>query len=745
MMKLVIAEKPQLGQVIAQAIGIKNRQDGYYECHNDYVVTWCIGHILELAKPESYNPNYKNWVLADLPLKLRPLKMEIKPSTAKQFEVVKKLLSTAKTVVNAGDFDDEGQLLIREVLEFCEFNGDVLRIIVNDLNVEAVKKALNNLEPDSKYDGMYKKALARSQADFLFGINLSRAYTLSAQKKGFNEVFSVGRVQTPTLGLIVRRFLLNKNHQSAFFYTVNGLFNFEGNEINSKLIINETIPNDENRITDKSVADLIKSTCENQTAVVKENEVKHTKKPAPLPFSLLDLQAKMNDTYGFSADKTLKITQDLREKHKAITYNRSDCRYLTTEQLSDAPKTIEFLKAIIQDVNYELLNTGTPSRAFNDEKVSAHTGIIPVPGAFKESDLSNDEKKVYQAIAYQYLIQFAPDKEYDTCTVVFSCGQYEFKSSAVNVTKQGWADLVAENDNQEDEDSLSDYSLLLSLEKNQPGSCKNILISQQKTKPLPIYTESTLLKDLQRVAKYVEDPKIKALLLEKDQGREGENGGIGTPATRSAIIKSLNDKGYFLYEGKKLIPTQKGIDFINAVPENISRPDVTALWFEKQLEIESGSLTVDDFLNELEIFINEQIATASDLNIELKGEACQVCNNGVMTLKKGSKGDFLACSNYPNCKHTQSLLNNEPLPGCPCCSKPLRNSQKAINCDCGLTVWKTLSEKTLSDSQLLNLLKKGKTTTIKGFKSKAGKEFDAVLTLDTQNKKVSFLFDSGKK
>ena len=267
-MRLVIAEKPQLGAVIAEAIGITGRKDGYIECKGGYNVTWAIGHVLALKMPEEINPAYKAWNQADLPLKLRPMELKPKASTEKQFRVIESLLKKADTVVNAGDPDDEGQLLIREILEYTGFKGNVERLLLNDLNVEAAKKAMSNLKPDSEFDGMYYKALARSHADYIFGMNLSRAYTLSARAKGLDSVYSVGRVQTPTLGLIVRRYLANKNHKESFYYNLSGNFSFQDKALNARLVITDNIstdPNDEEskekRIIDENVAKNIQKDC----------------------------------------------------------------------------------------------------------------------------------------------------------------------------------------------------------------------------------------------------------------------------------------------------------------------------------------------------------------------------------------------------------------------------------------------------------------------------------------------------
>lgn len=747
-MKLVIAEKPQLGSVIAEAIGIIGRKDGYIECKNGYNVTWAIGHVLAIKMPEELNPAYKDWNQADLPLKLRPLELKPKATTEKQFKVIEALLKKADTVVNAGDPDDEGQLLIREILEYTGFKGNVQRLLLNDLNIDAAKKAIENLKPDSAFDGMYYKALARSQADYIFGMNLTRAYTLAAKAKGLNSVYSVGRVQTPTLGLIVRRYLANKHHKESYYYNLSGNFDFQGKTLNAKLVITDNIRTDpsddeenkEKRIIDENIAKDIKNRCEKNSANILQCNIEAKSTPAPLPFALLDLQARINDKYGFSADETLSITQSLREKHKAITYNRSDCRYLSTEQFEAAPATLDFLAELFPDLPFNSADRSRKSRAFNDKKVTAHTGIIPVVS--KElsslSNLSDKEQKVYRAIVEQYLIQFLCEKQYDLASITIQCTDYQFRTTATKITDHGWSKLVPDDVLEEENDNAR-FDLIASLKtESNSGICESVEIKKEKTKPLPIYTEATLLKDLQRVARYIEDPRIKKLLIEKDKGREGENGGIGTPATRSAVIKNLNDKGFFEYQGKKLIPTQKGIDFIEALPRIVTVPDTTALWFEQQLAIESGELSVDEFLDGIEKFVKEQIEAAKNVKLEVKGEPCS-CGKGVLVLKNFKGSEFFACTAYPNCKITKPALNGMPAPNCPCCGSQVRVNDKGVFCSneaCSLKLWRKIAEKSLSDAQLLALLSNGKTSKIKGFKSKAGKEFDAVLKLNKSEKKV---------
>ncbi|MCQ9124695.1 type IA DNA topoisomerase [Rodentibacter caecimuris] len=752
-MQLVIAEKPQLGAVIAEAIGITGRKDGYIECKSNYVVTWGIGHLLAQKMPQEIDPKYEMWKMEDLPFSFESIPLKVKPQVKNQFEVVERLLHKAESVINAGDPDDEGQLLIDEILDYCQFKGKQYRILINDLNPDMAKKALSDIRPNSEFIGMKNKALARSQADYLFGLNLTRAYTVKARSNGVKDVFSIGRVQTPTLGLIVRRYLTNKNHKQSFYYLLNGNFIFNGKSLNAKLQITDNIPTDpasekEKRIIDENVANNIKAACKGAKSSISSVKIEDKSTPPPLPFALLDLQVKMNNLYGMSSDEVLSITQSLREKHKAITYNRSDCRYLNEIQFSQAEQTLEKLCSIFPLIAKLKPDSSRKSRAFNDAKTTAHTGIIPVIGDYSLENMNNKEKQVFQAIAEQYAIQFMPNMEQQQAVALISCNEYQYRVSAMKLLNLGWNELVGNDENhiddeeQESDISLGGFALIQSLKENDQGDCLDVEIKKEKTKPQPIYTEATLLKDMQSIAKYVADPKIKTLLLEKDKGKVGENGGIGTPATRSAIIKNLEEKGYFSYQGKKLIPTEKGIDFINQLPLSITTPDMTALWFEQQREIENGSLTVEDFLQGINTFISEQLEEVKNFKVELKGEPCS-CGQGMLVLKKFKNNEFFACSAYPACTISKPALNGLPAPNCPCCGNSVKVNDKGVFCsneDC-LKLWRKVAEKSLSDSQLLALLSKGKTPKIKGFKSKAGKEFEAVLKLNKAEKKVEFEFD----
>ncbi|MFT4466413.1 MAG: DNA topoisomerase [Sodalis sp. (in: enterobacteria)] len=515
-MKLFIAEKPQLAQVIGEALGQPRRRSGYIECGQDSV-TWCVGHLLELAPPEMHNPRYAKWTRSDLPLQLRPPKYVAKPDTQAQLDTVGELLKCAALVVHAGDPDEEGQLLVDEVLSFFNYDGPVKRVLINDLNVNAARKALASLRDNQEFYGLSQKALARSIGDQLYGFNMTRAYTLAGQEKGLKGVLSVGRVQTPILGLIVNRYLVFKNHAAASYFTVSATMAMAagaecGGPVSGQMRDGDRGPR--GRETDTG----------------------------PLPFSLLDLQAQMSRQQGIDAEKTLALTQALREKHKAITYNRSDCNYLSSEQYAEAPDTLAAQRHALPELaeSFRQSDTRRKGRAFDDSKVSAHTAIIPTATQVDINVLTPDERVVYLAIVRQYLAQFLPEKRYQAAQVTFGVEDKAFIARANHTTLAGWTALLSGGVDEDDDnpyDADSSFSILAALAVGDVGRCDTVSVSKEKTRPQPLYTEASLL-------------------MARDEGKAGENGGIGTPATRAAMLATLQKRGFYTVEKKKLILTR---------------------------------------------------------------------------------------------------------------------------------------------------------------------------------------------
>ena len=703
MTTMYLAEKPELARAIAEAIGGKQtRGNGYITLDNGDVVSWCYGHILRLAEPEEYDEKYKKWSLDDLPIVNIPWKRMPIEDKAEQLKTIGKLLKQADTVVHAGDPDDEGQLLVDEVLEYFNYAGPTKRILINDISIGNVKKELQKLKPNADWLPLGKAAEARMVADQLVGYNLTRAYTLIAQSRGFDGVLSVGRVQTPVLGLVVRRDRENAGHKKAYYYTVIAALNFDGIKFTATYIPNEQYPLDEKkRLIDKEVAETIAAACTNQTAQILAAKTTDKKTPPPLPFNLLRLQSAAWQKFKYSPDKVKEITQSLRENHKLITYNRSDCSYLNDDQHADAPQVLEAIKLCTAGDAMETLATNaTPSlksRAFNSAKVSAHHAIIPTINEKNVvlGSLTDAEKNVYLLIAQAYVMQFYPDEKYKHTELIITNGNYQFKATGKKVIDSGWKANFTSTEEEEEEDEIVD---LISLQSKSIGKFEQCQSKENETKPQPLYTYSTLLNDLTRVAKYIKDEKIRTILIEKDKDKAGEHGGIGTPATRDEIIKGLIEKGYIVEKSGKLISSIIGQKLYDALPDGVKFPDMTAVWFEQQQLIVEGKIDQHAFLKGITTFIQQEIDRVSSVGLNItsgQAYACPECGKALRKIR-GKTGFFWGCTGYkdgcefscsdsprgpvlnPNVQAAAKSKASQAAPLCPKCQSKLelrRNTQ----------------------------------------------------------------------
>lgn len=702
-MKLFIAEKPDLAKAIVNGIGGHfEKKDGYFESTND-IVTWCYGHLLELKKPEEFDPIYKTWTMESLPLRLYPVQLQPKEASKKQTKIVLDLIKNADEIVHAGDPDDEGQLLVDELLIYANNKKPVKRLLINDLEHNAVKESLKNMRPNSDFQGLYKKALARSVADAIYGMSLTRACTIKANQKG--SVFSVGRVQTPVLGLIIKRYLESKSHQKSFYYVLKAKFG--DNEFDASYLIKDDAPTDDKkRIINKDYLKEIQTKIIGKYGSITNINRESKETIAPLPYNLAKLQQDMSKKYGYTATKTLEITQELREKYQAITYNRSDCSYLSSEQFEKSPR---ILKNIIVYFGKNLsFNENQKTRAFDDSKITAHTAIIPTEKTVNMDSFNEEQKNVYRAICERFLIQFLPTKKYNVITVTVSIENETFILKSQNITDNGFTTLLTdvkeENEENEENEALSNFFELEKMTKNDSLICSTANIEANETKPKPLFTEASLLSAMVRVADFVEDPKIRELLKAKDKDKKDEHGGIGTPATRHTFTEILKKRGFIELNGKNLVPTKVGIDYYNSLPKKILLPDLTALMFEQQERIEKNELSVDDFINNIYLDIE------AILN-EIKMNNFEIENTNALDYK------------------------------CPFCDGDLDSLPKSIKCmkGCGLIVWREIAGKRLTDNQMRDLITKRCTSEIKGFKSRAGSNFDAKLKLN-DDKKVNFEF-----
>ncbi|MFH0421654.1 DNA topoisomerase, partial [Escherichia coli] len=622
-------------------------------------------------------------------------------------------------IIHAGDPDDEGQLLVDEVLEYAGNTKPVKRVLINDNTLPAVKKALANPKNNRDFRGLYLKALARSVADAIYGLSMTRAYTIPAKTKGYKGVLSVGRVQTPVLGLIVNRTRANKNHKSSFYYTMTGHFQRGADVIRANWKPGEFAPLTDRKLLDKTWANGTATSLAGKPATVEAAATDDKKTAAPLPFNLVRLQQYMNKKFKMTAQKTLDITQQLREKYKAITYNRSDCSYLSDEQFSEAPQIIDALKSVFDQPMD--IDTTRKSKAFNSAKVTAHTAIIPTVSVPDVNALSTDERNVYLAIAQHYLVQFMPEKAYQEVSVAIQCGDESFYARARKTTDSGFeAFLGVENagdDEAEVENDDSAFDLLCKIRTGETVTTIEVVVNEKKTTPPPLFTEATLLAALVRVADFVTDPVIKKLLKDKDRDKKDEHGGIGTPATRASILETLKKRNYITLEKGKLIPTDTGYALIDALPDIAVNPDMTALWAEKQTLIENGKMTIEQFVDELYNDLIPMISNANSAEIKVS----------------------------PSAPSGQSQRLSSP---CPSCGKQIVIRPKSYSCTgCEFKIWKDFCGKSLTDKQIETLITKGVTSELKGFISqKTNKEFSAKVKLvDKATGKLGFEFTQKSK
>jgi DNA topoisomerase-3 len=635
-MKLYIAEKPSLGRAIAAALPKPQKnQQGYIELPNGDKVTWCIGHILEQAQPEAYDEKYKRWQFDHLPILPEQWQLQAKSQTKAQLTVIRKLVKQADEIIHAGDPDREGQLLVDEVIDFLNVSkikkANIKRLLISDLNIPAVKRALQNLKANSEFMPLSISALARSRADWLYGINLTRAYTIQGQKVGFQGVLSVGRVQTPLLGLVVQRGLDIDNFQSKPFYQVHAHLQTNNNEtFTAKWQPSEQCQpymDDENRILVKSLAENVTRRIKNQPAVVKTAKYEQKKQFAPLPYSLSSLQIDAAKRFSMNAKLVLDVCQSLYEKHQLITYPRSDCRFLPNEHFKQATSIIEMLalsNSSIATAAKEADNK-IKSKAWNDKKVTAHHAIIPTEKSAEKVNLNPFESNIYQLIVRQYLAQFYPPYLYHETSIDIEIASGLFKANAKMPINSGWkvlfnsthnADKQSALEKNSNNDSNTGYSLkeqlLPQLKKEDKLHCQHGELIEKITHAPQYFTDASLLSAMTGIGRFVSDINIKKILKETD--------GLGTEATRAGIIDLLFNRGFLIRQGKQIHATDVGKGLIAALPNIATKPDMTAQWEATLNAISEKKSSYQNFMVPLVETLHNVIKIASEhLPTQLKG------------------------------------------------------------------------------------------------------------------------------
>ena len=687
-MKTIIAEKPSVAREIARIVGATKREEGYFE-GGGYAVTWAFGHLVQLAMPDGYG--VRGFVRDNLPvipetfmLIPRQTKAEkgYKPDSGvtAQIKVIARLFNGSEQIVVATDAGREGELIFRYLYHYIGCSTPFVRLWISSLTDKAIREGLRNLENGSKYDNLFLAAKARSESDWLVGINGTQALTIAAG----HGTYSVGRVQTPTLGMVCERYWENRRFTPEAFWQLHIAVNGNDNDGTVKL-------SSSGKWKEKEPATaLYNKVKEAGTATVTKVERKEKTEETPLLFDLTTLQKEANAKHGFTAEQTLGIAQKLYEK-KLITYPRTGSRYIPEDVFSEIPKLLAFIGAMPEWKGKVQAKAQPARRSVDGSKVTDHHALL-VTGE-KPLFLSKEDNTVYQMIAGRMIEAFSEKCIKDTTTVTAECAGAEFTVKGSVIRQAGWRAVYGEED--KEEISIPDW------QEGDTLTLKGCSITEGKTKPKPLHTEATLLSAMETAGKEVEDDALRQAL--KDCG-------IGTPATRAAIIETLFKRGYMERCKKSLVPTEKGLALYSVVKTmRITDVALTGEWEKELARIERGELPADTFRKEIEAYTREitsELLSCDKLFARKdSGCKCPKCGTGTMQFY----GKVVRCD----------------------------------NAECGLPVFRQKANRTLSDDEIKDLLTEGHTKLLKGFKSKHGKSFDATIAFDGEFN-TTFVFPEKK-
>jgi DNA topoisomerase-3 len=677
-MRLFIAEKPSLGAAIAEILPgkpekVRGKSSITHIKVGDDVVSWCFGHIYELFEPEDYSQEWKAWSLASLPLMPKAWKKKAKTSAKEQISVIKGLLQQCKEVVHAGDPDREGQLLVDEVLEELGNKKPVKRLLLSAIDEGSIKRALADLRDNKDFAPLRDSAEARSFGDWLVGMNATRKMTLIGQQRGFDGVFSVGRVQTPTLALVVERDLAIKAFKAKDFFTISATLEKDGQAITCRYVAPDDCPHldESGRLIDSKAAQAIQAKLQGATAEVSRFDSQEKSEAQPLCFSLDSLQIEAHKLFNLSAQETLDIAQELYEG-KLISYPRSDCGHLPESQHGDAGR---ILAALAQDSWFTPWATkadaNIKSGVWNDKKVSAHHGIIPTGHPAFEK-LTGVQASLYKLVALRYILQFYPKHRYQEHSLAALCAGEQLQASGKSSLDLGWKEPAAalifhlkantkdQSPDDEGESASKGGGLLPVCQVGDKLLCLSAKADKKKTTPPARFNEASLLQAMLNVHLFEKDPEVKKRLK--------DSLGIGTPATRAKILETLKGRGFLTVSKKSLIATEKGEQLISVLPESLKSPGLTALFEEMLEQVAQGKLAKGEFLRQQQQFV--EVFVKTDINPEWRAEgiACPSCKLGILRQRASRQASraaksasvFWGCSRYPECKSSFADQDGKP-------------------------------------------------------------------------------------
>ena len=688
-MQLVIAEKPSVARSIAAVLGANEKHDGYVE-GNGYIVSWCVGHLVGLYSPNDYDEKYKKYSFELLPIIPDEFKFKLNESTAKQFKVLKELMSRADVdeLVCATDAGREGEGIFRYVYNYARCRRPFKRLWISSVEDKAIKDGFANLKNSSDYDNMYAAGFSRAKSDWLVGMNFSRVFSIR-----YGSKLSVGRVQTPTLAMIVKRDHDVKNFVKQKFFTV---------ELDCGELTVSSV-----RIDEEKTAQAIAGKCNGKTAAVKSvDKQKKTVNPPKL-YDLTTLQREANRQYGYTAQQTLDYTQELYES-KLVTYPRTDSQYLTEDMEQTAQDMIETIYTAIPQFKPQTEFEPNIRRLINNSKVSDHHAIIPTAEIAKKNidELTDGQKNILLLIAAKLVTAAAPAHVYEAVKITACCENSEFTATGKTIIEQGFKllerQIKAQLKGGSSDDKENKEKVLPDVMQGQTFDNVKSSVEEHFTSPPKPYTEDTLLSAMETAGNG-----------EYDENSDVEKKGLGTPATRAAIIENLVKREFIERNKKQITATEKGASLISVLPDTVKSPKLTADWETRLQAVEKGRETADDFMNDIEEYVRRTVSEYS------------------------SKAENAALNS-----------NRAAVAVCPKCGKSVVEFPKSYSCEngkdgCGFVVWKTIAGKTITAAQAKKLIEKGKTDLIKGFKSKTGKSFDAYLLLD-ESGKIAFEFPKRK-
>lgn len=698
MKRVILAEKPSQAQAYAESFGKFSKKDGYIILSSsDEVITWGFGHLIELASPEEYTDEWKKWSMKALPIIPETFKFKVGQGKSKQFNVVKKLLKEADQIIIATDSDREGENIARSIINQAKASDkEIKRLWINSLESDEIQKGFSDLRDGKDFYSSYIEAQTRQISDWLVGINLSRMYTLSLQKKGINEgVFSVGRVQTPTLYMIYTRQKEIENFIPEPFFEMYATIKAENGVFKAKY--NKKFP------TKKELQDLIRKhhLLASNPGIISAIETKRISQPSPFLFSLSDLQSLVNKKYKVSPSDTLKHVQSLYEA-KLLSYPRSDCRHITDSEFHYLVERIEGYQGVL-NYTIEQPNTSKRKRYVDGSKVQEHYAIIPTKKVPTQKDLgklTSIQKEIYFTVLKRTMAMFEADYKYDETTVTVDIKELPFTSKGRVVLDKGWRKLEYPASKKPDKEESTELPLL---QKNEAVEA-DLNTSEGFTSPPKSYTEGTLITAMKTCGKELENEEEKEILKATE--------GIGTEATRANVLETLKNQHYIEIQKNNVTVTSKGVILCQAVENTLlSSPEMTAKWETYLKKIKKDEGTQQAFLTSIQKFIDHTLKSSAQV-IE--------------------SSDWSA--NIKSISHTKKTIGN-----CPACGQSIIDKGKFYGCSgysngCKFTLPKRYVGKTLSEATIKKLLATKETQMLKGFKKKTGQTFSAALMLNEDYK-----------